>query len=69
MLDIDRASQSPFSIFKGQKVHNDAEIIKVQEYIEANYQDNVTVDELCDRFGIARRTFERRFKKKATNNT
>ena len=68
VLDIDRASQSPFSIFKGQKVHNDAEIIKVQEYIEANYQDKVTVDELCDRFGIARRTFERRFKK-ATNNT
>ena len=68
VLDIDRASQSPFSIFKGQKVHNDAEIVKVQEYIEANYQDKVTVDELCDRFGIARRTFERRFKK-ATNNT
>ena len=68
VLDIDRASQSPFSIFKGQKVHNDPEIVKVQEYIEANYQDKVTVDELCDRFGIARRTFERRFKK-ATNNT
>jgi transcriptional regulator GlxA family with amidase domain len=68
VLDIDRASQSPFSIFKGQKVHNDAEIVKVQEYIEANYQDKVTVEELCDRFGIARRTFERRFKK-ATNNT
>ena len=68
VLDIDRNSQSPFSIFKGQKVHNDAEIVKVQEYIEANYQDKVTVDELCDRFGIARRTFERRFKK-ATNNT
>jgi transcriptional regulator GlxA family with amidase domain len=68
VLDIDRASQSPFSIFKGQKVHNDPEIVKVQEYIEANYQDKTTVDELCDRFGIARRTFERRFKK-ATNNT
>jgi transcriptional regulator GlxA family with amidase domain len=68
VLDIDRNSQSPFSIFKGQKVHNDAEIVKVQDYIEANYQEKITVDELCDRFGIARRTFERRFKK-ATNNT
>jgi transcriptional regulator GlxA family with amidase domain len=68
VLDIARASQSPFSIFKGQKVHNDADIVRVQEYIEANYQDKLTVDELCDRFGIARRTFERRFKK-ATNNT
>lgn len=68
VLDIERHSQSPFSIFKGQKVHNDPDIVKVQEFIEANYQDKITVDELCDRFGIARRTFERRFKK-ATNNT
>ena len=68
VLDIERASQSPFSIFKGQKVHNDPEIVKVQEYIETNFQDKITVDELCDKFGIARRTFERRFKK-ATNNT
>jgi transcriptional regulator GlxA family with amidase domain len=68
VLDIGRASQSPFSIFKGQKTHNDPEIVKVQEYIEINFQEKITVDELCDKFGIARRTFERRFKK-ATNNT
>ena len=68
VLDIDRNSQSPFSIFKGQKVHNDPDIVKVQEFIESNYQDKITVDELCEKFGIARRTFERRFKK-ATNNT
>jgi transcriptional regulator GlxA family with amidase domain len=68
VLDIGRTSQSPFSIFKGQKVHNDPDIAKVQEYIESNFQDKITVDELCGKFGIARRTFERRFKK-ATNNT
>jgi transcriptional regulator GlxA family with amidase domain len=68
VLDIDKSSQSPFSIFKGQKVHNDEDIVRVQEYIESNYQDKITVDELCVKFGIARRTFERRFKK-ATNNT
>ena len=68
VLDIDRNSQSPFSIFKGQKVHNDTDIVKVQEFIETNYQEKITVDELCEKFGIARRTFERRFKK-ATNNT
>jgi transcriptional regulator GlxA family with amidase domain len=68
VLDIDRSSQSPFRIFEGQKIHNDPDIVKVQEFIEANYQEKITVDELCDRFGIARRTFERRFKK-ATNNT
>jgi transcriptional regulator GlxA family with amidase domain len=68
VLDISRDTQSPFTIFKGQKIHNDPEIVKVQEYIEANYQEKITVDELSEQFGIGRRTLERRFKK-ATNNT
>lgn len=68
VLDISRNSQSPFSIFKGQKIHNDPEMVKVQEFIENNYQDKITVDQLSDKFGIGRRTLERRFKK-ATNNT
>jgi transcriptional regulator GlxA family with amidase domain len=68
VLDIARTSQSPFSIFKGQKIHNDPEIVKVQEFIEANHQEKITVDELSDNFSIGRRTLERRFKK-ATNNT
>lgn len=68
VLDIDRTSQSPFTIFKGQKIHEDAEIKKVQEYIETHYTDKISVDELCNHFAIGRRTFERRFKK-ATNNT
>lgn len=68
VLDIDKKSQSPFQIFKGQKIHEDEDIIKVQEFIENNYQEKISVDELCNKFNIGRRTFERRFKK-ATNNS
>jgi transcriptional regulator GlxA family with amidase domain len=68
VLDIDRTSQSPFTIFKGQKIHDDDEIKKVQEFIEEHFADKISVDELCDKFAIGRRTFERRFKK-ATNNS
>jgi transcriptional regulator GlxA family with amidase domain len=68
VLDIDRTTQSPFSIFKGQKIHEDEEIKKVQEFIEKNYAEKISVDELCEKFAIGRRTFERRFKK-ATNNS
>ncbi len=68
VLDIARNSQSPFSIFKGQKIHTDTDIIKVQEYIEAHFNDKISVDELSEEFSIGRRTLERRFKK-ATNNT
>jgi transcriptional regulator GlxA family with amidase domain len=55
-------------MFKGQKDHEDEEIVEVQEFIEKNYKRRITVEELSDKFGIARRTFERRFKK-ATSNT
>jgi transcriptional regulator GlxA family with amidase domain len=68
VLDIDRKSQSPFIMFKGQKIHEDEDIIKAQEFIEGNFSEKITVDELCEKFAIGRRTFERRFKK-ATNNT
>lgn len=67
-VDIDRKSQSAFMLFEGQKGHNDPEILQAQEFIEANYPDRLTVDQLADRCSIGRRSFERRFKK-ATNNT
>lgn len=68
LLDIGRKSQSPFIMFKGQKDHEDYDIIKAQEEIEKNYQEKISVDQLCDQIGMGRRTFERRFKK-ATSNT
>ena len=67
-VDIDRDSQAAFMMFEGQKNHDDADILKTQEFIETNYQDKITVDDLADRVAIGRRSFERRFKK-ATNNT
>jgi transcriptional regulator GlxA family with amidase domain len=68
MIDIDRASQSPFIIFEGQKNHEDEPVKKAQIFIENNFQDKITVDQLSGMFAIGRRTFERRFKK-ATCNT
>ena len=68
MIDIDRESQSPFIIFNGQKAHEDESIKKAQEYIERNYQDKITVDQLAGMLALGRRNLERRFKK-ATANT
>lgn len=68
MIDIDRNSQSPFVIFTGQKEHKDAEVLKAQEYIEKNFNEKITVDQLCGMANLGRRSFERRFKK-ATCNT
>ncbi len=67
-IEIDRETQSPFMIFSGQKDHEDEPIRKAQEYIEANFQDRITVDQIASMFALGRRNLERRFKK-ATSNT
>lgn len=67
-IEIDRDTQSPFLIFKGQKEHRDLEVKKAQEFIEANYRGKLTVDALCDLLALGRRSLERRFKQ-ATGNT
>jgi transcriptional regulator GlxA family with amidase domain len=67
-IDIERRSQSPFIIFSGQKEHSDIEVKKAQEYIENNFREKITVNELAARFALSRRNLERRFKK-ATSNT
>lgn len=68
MIDIDRNSQSPFIMFQGQKSHEDESIKKAQEFIEKNFQDKITIDQLASMLAIGRRNLERRFKK-ATSNT
>jgi transcriptional regulator GlxA family with amidase domain len=67
-VDLDRNSQSPFIIFEGQKDHEDEPVKKAQEFIEQNYQEKITVDQLSSLLALSRRNFERRFKK-ATANT
>jgi transcriptional regulator GlxA family with amidase domain len=68
MIDIDKISQSPFIIFQGQKTHDDEPIKQAQEYIEKNYEERITVDQLASMLALGRRNMERRFKK-ATSNT
>lgn len=68
LLDIEKNTQLPFSMFKGQKEHGDELILAVQEFVEEHFKDKLTVDEIANRFGLGRRTFERRFKK-VTSNT
>lgn len=67
-IDIERKSQNPFMIFVGQKRHGDEIVLKAQELIENNPTATFFVDEICDKLGVGRRTFERRFKK-CTSNT
>lgn len=67
-LDIGRDSQAAFAIFRGQRNHSDVEIQKIQDFIEKNYEEKLTIESLSNLINTGRRTFERRFKL-ATNNT
>lgn len=67
-IDIRRDSQSQFIMFKGQREHADEDVKKAQKFIENNFQERITIDELSAKFALSRRSLERRFKK-ATSNT
>jgi transcriptional regulator GlxA family with amidase domain len=67
-IEIERISQLSFTIFQGQKEHDDDAIKKAQDFIEKNYQEKITVEQLTSMLALSRRNFERRFKK-ATSNT
>ena len=67
-IDIERKSQNPFMIFMGQKRHEDKDVLMAQEFIENNPAEMFTVDAICEKVGVGRRTFERRFKKCTSNS-
>tara|TARA_R110000764_G_scaffold50402_4_gene111046 strand:+ start:2105 stop:3079 length:975 start_codon:yes stop_codon:yes gene_type:complete len=67
-IDIDRDSQATFAMFQGQKKHTDELIKLVQEYIESNIHEKITIDQLADMISLGRRSFERRFKIATSNS-
>ena len=67
-IEIDRDSQSAFTIFTGQKLHGDEVVRKAQAYIESNMDEKISVAHLSAKFAVGRRNFDRRFIK-ATGNT
>ena len=67
-IEIERNSQLSFTIFQGQKSHADEQIKEAQTFIEKNYAEKISVDQLASMLALSRRAFERRFKK-ATANT
>ncbi len=67
-IELERDNQLSFTIFQGQKEHEDIQVKKAQEFIENNFPEKITVDQLASMFALGRRNLERRFKK-ATHNT
>lgn len=67
-IDMDRVSQAHFAVFRGQREHDDKEILKAQIFIEENFQEPISVEQIAAQTHMSKRNFIRRFKK-ATQNT
>jgi transcriptional regulator GlxA family with amidase domain len=67
-IEMDRQSQSEFTIFTGQKQHGDEMVKKAQAYIESKLHEKLSIEQLSSKFSVGRRNFDRRFIK-ATGNT
>lgn len=67
-VDMERTSQSPFTIFQGQKEHTDELIREAQSYLEQHLEEKISFEKLASTLAVSRRNFDRRFIK-ATGNT
>lgn len=67
-VDIDRVTQNDFAIFTPQKSHGDEVVKQAQTYIEDNFYEKISMEDLSQKFAVGRRNFDRRFIK-ATGNT
>jgi len=68
LVDTAPRTQQPYSSTTFKKNHTDAEILKVQIWMEKRLGTNIQMEALVDEFGFSMRNFIRRFKE-ATEQT
>jgi transcriptional regulator GlxA family with amidase domain len=62
-IDLRRRTQLPYTIFFGQKSHNDRHVLQIQQVIESDNGENWTSESLAKKAGMSLRNFHRRFRK------
>lgn len=67
-LDYGRTSQNIFSIFSGQRLHDDHAIHQAQNYIEKDFKTDISVEQIAEQVNMSKRNFIRRFKNATTLN-
>jgi transcriptional regulator GlxA family with amidase domain len=68
LVDLEKITQLPFSVFNPEKNHNDKKVLDIQEWIEVNYSINFSLEALAEKVDLSLRQFNRRFKS-ATGET
>lgn len=62
LIDHARSEQSVYVMWSMPKSHGDADILRVQNWLDEHYDQPLLIDALAPRFGFGVRNFMRRFK-------
>jgi transcriptional regulator GlxA family with amidase domain len=68
LIDINKEIQTSYAVFDYHKDHSDESILKVQNFIEENISNKLTLEELSDYSAMSQRNFIRRFRKATGEN-
>ncbi|NWN91216.1 helix-turn-helix domain-containing protein [Marinobacter adhaerens] len=68
VIDAGRNSQAPYSALQSRRYHSDPVILELQDWLEENYCEAVTLQSLTHISGLTMRSLIRRFKQ-ATGDT
>ena len=60
--DSQRGYRSASSAFDGQRYHGDADVLKIQSWLEERYGEVIGIEAVADRFAMSSRTLTRRFR-------
>jgi transcriptional regulator GlxA family with amidase domain len=62
LIEMGRYTQLPYTIFSTQKMHEDRQILRAQQFMEVNAERELTIESLAERAGMSVRNFDRRFR-------
>ncbi len=63
LVDSGRKIQTPYQMFQVAKNHGDDEIVSIQDWLENNFNENITLERMAEVCNLGKKTLMRRFKK------
>ncbi|MFQ3197482.1 MAG: transcriptional regulator GlxA family with amidase domain [Paraglaciecola sp.] len=63
VIDLSRGEQSAYASLRAKKYHQDSEILKTQEWLEAHFAEKIHISQISRHVNLSQRTFIRRFKR------
>lgn len=62
VFDVSKTSRSSYSSIPGKRYHQDSAILSLQDWLDVNFNQEISVAQLADKSAMTKRTLIRRFK-------